>query len=51
MRIARHIYVAYMQDVTGLSYILAMVATHEIQFYIGRNVMFILDDTHAHCKK
>ena len=39
MRIARHMYVAYVQDVTGLSYILDMVATRELQFYIGRNVM------------
>ena len=39
MRIARHMYVAYMQDVTGLSYILDIVATRELQFYIGRNAM------------
>ena len=39
MRIARHMYAAYVQDVTGLSYILDIVATRELQVYIGRNAM------------
>jgi len=51
MRITRHMYVAYVQNVTGVCHILDMVATRELQFCIEKKcyVTYRLYDTHAHC--